>query len=86
MSSLWGKYDVIKQFLVSFQVKIWASLIFSLIWLKFDTGVNFEALISNLNLKKLIWKIHFEREKAIFYENGNFAKVLLDKSIAMATP
>ena len=49
MSLLWGKYDVIKQFLVSFQVKIQAFLIFSPIWLKSGTGVDFEVLISSLN-------------------------------------
>ena len=48
-SSLSGKYDVIKQFSVSFQVKIRASLIFCSIWLKFDTGVNLDSLILNLN-------------------------------------
>ena len=48
-SSLSGNYHVIKQFSVSFQVKIRASLIFCPIGLKFDTGVNLEALILNLN-------------------------------------
>ena len=50
-SSLWGTYGVIKQFSVSFQVKIRASLIFCPIWLKFATVVNFEELITNLNLE-----------------------------------
>ena len=48
-SSLLGKYDVIKQFLISFHVKIRASLIFCPIWLKFGTEVYFETLILNLN-------------------------------------
>ena len=46
-SSPGGKYDVIKPFLVSFQVKLRVSLIFCPMELKFGTGVNSEALISN---------------------------------------
>ena len=48
MSSLGCKYDVIKPFLVLFQVKIRVPLSFEL---KFGTGVNSEALISNLRQK-----------------------------------
>ena len=51
-SSLGGKYNVIKLFLVAFQVKIRVSLSFVCpIELKFGTGVNSEALISNLSQK-----------------------------------
>ena len=47
-SSLGRKYDVIKPFLLLFQVKIRVPLSFEL---KFGTGVNSEALISNLRQK-----------------------------------
>ena len=83
-SSLWGKYDVIKQFSVLFQVKIRASLLSSLaeIWHRGQFwGTDFDV-----ELKKPIG-IPFEREKGNFLQKAkNFAQVLRDKSVAMATP
>ena len=81
-SSPGGKYDVIKPFLVSFQVKIRVSLIFCPMELKFGTGVNSEALISNSS-QKTEYKYVLKENKAIFYEKLKF---LLERSLTEVLP
>ena len=83
-SLLGAKYAVIKPFLVSFQVNIQILLLYP-VELKFGTGVNSEALISNSSQN--IWYKYVLKEKnAILYEKTeDFAQMLLDESGAMAT-
>ena len=60
-------------------------LIFCPMELKFGTGVNSEALISNSS-QRIRYKYVLKEKKAIFYKKTeNFAQGLLDKSVAMAT-
>ena len=68
-SSLAGNYDVIKLFLISFQVKIRVPLIFCPIELKFGTRVNFEALISS---PKIRYKYVLKNKSAISYKKMKF--------------
>ena len=84
-SSLGGKYDVIKPFLVSFQSKFEFPHLCP-IKLKFGTRVNSEALISNSS-QKARYKYVLKEKNAIFLrKTENFAQAHLDKSVAMATP
>ena len=62
-----------------------SSLIFCPMNLKFGTGVNSEALISN-SCQKVRYKYVLKEKKAIFTKTEIFAQVLFDKSVAMATP
>ena len=83
-SSLGGKYDVIKLYLVLFQIKIrvHSSFIFCPIELKCGTGVNSEALSSNpgQNIRyKYVWK----EKNANFYEK---LKVLPKHSLTNVLP
>ena len=71
MSSLGDKYDVIKLFLVSFQVKIRVPFSFCPMELKFGTGVNSEALISTSS-QKIRHKYVLKEKNAIFYEKLKF--------------
>ena len=81
-----GKYDVIKLFFGIVPGENSSSLIFCPMELKFGTGVNSKALISNSS-KKIRYKNVLKEKKAIFCEKiETFAQVLLDKSVAMATP
>ena len=86
-SLLGGKYDVIKPvFFVSFQVKIRASYrIFCPMELKFGTGVNSEALISNSS-QKIRYKYVLKEKRPFLRKTKIFAQALFDKSVAMATP
>ena len=70
-SSLGGKYDVIKPFLLSFEVKIMSSLSFCQIELKFGTVVNSEALISDSS-QKIRYKYVLKEKNDIFYEKLKF--------------
>ena len=71
MPSLWGEYDVIKQFSISFQVEIRAPLSF------IRSGWNL-ALISNIYV--------LSEQRQFLRKTENFAQALLDKSLTMATP
>ena len=71
-------------------IRLWyqnsSSLIFCPVELKFGTGVNSEALISN-STQKFLYKYVLKEKKAIFLRKTEiFAQVLLDKSVAMAKP
>ena len=62
-----------------------SSLIFCPVELKFGTGVNSEALISNSS-QKIRYKYVLKEINAIFYKKTEiFVQALLDKSVAMAT-
>ena len=81
-SSLWGKYDNIKQFLVSFQVEL-PYLLSNLaeIWHRDPLcGADFEFDLKNSDMNTF-WakKGHF------LQKTKNFTQVLLDKSVVMAT-
>ena len=85
-SSLRGMSDIIKLFLVSFQVKIRVSLSFVQLSWNLAHGVNSEALISNRS-KKIWYELRFEGEKCLFLRKTDiFAQALLEKSVSMATP
>ena len=71
MLSPGGKFDIIKPFLVAFQGLNLSSLIFCPVELKFGTGVNSEALISNSS-QKIQYKYVLKEKKAIFYEKLKF--------------
>ena len=82
-ASLVGKYDVIKPFLVLFQIKIRVPYLLSN-WAEIWHRVDSEALISNLSQKidiSTFWrgKCHF------LQKTDDFAQALLDKIVAMAT-
>ena len=82
MSSPGGKFDIIKPFLVAFRGLNLSSLIFCPMELKFGTGVNSEALISNSS-QKIQYKYVLKEKKAIFLRKIEiFAQALLDKNVA----
>ena len=83
-SSPWGRYDVIKQFSVLFQVKIWASLLSNLaeIW---HRGQFWDADF-DVELKKAIG-ITLREEKATFHRKlKNLPKCSVTKVLPWQTP
>ena len=71
MSSLGGKYDVIKLFLVSFEVKIRVPLSFVQWSWNLAQGVNSEVLILNWS-QKLRYKYVLKEKNAFFKKKWNF--------------
>ena len=84
-SSLRRKYDVIKPFWYHSR-SIFEFPYLCPIELKFGTGVNSEALISNSS-QKIQYEYVLKKKKCHFLRKTEiFAQALLDKSVAMGTP
>ena len=73
-----GKCDVIKLFLVSFEVKIRVPLSFVQWSRNLAQGVNSEVLILNWS-QKLRYKYVLKEKNSFFRKNEIFAQALLDK-------